>query len=70
LPRAVAHGARGISLQTTPKTAPIKESSNARGVDCRSASYDKDKDVDMVGWINRAIEYRKTHPKINAPALA
>lgn len=31
---------------------------------------DKDKDVDMVGWINRAIEYRKTHPKINAPALA
>lgn len=27
-------------------------------------------DVDMRGFIERATEYRKTHPKNNAPALA
>ncbi|BGP16732.1 hypothetical protein JCM10213_009149 [Rhodosporidiobolus nylandii] len=26
--------------------------------------------VDMLGWIERATEYRKTNPKINVPALA
>lgn len=30
----------------------------------------KDKDVDVAGWVARAHEYRKTHPKIQAPALA
>ncbi|GAA5999763.1 hypothetical protein JCM10207_005897 [Rhodosporidiobolus poonsookiae] len=26
--------------------------------------------VDMAGWVARALEYRKTHPKISQPALA
>ncbi|GEM10033.1 mitogen-activated protein kinase kinase [Rhodotorula toruloides] len=30
----------------------------------------KDEDVDVAGWVARAHEYRKTHPKIQAPALA
>ncbi|GAA6060479.1 hypothetical protein JCM10212_007110 [Sporobolomyces blumeae] len=31
---------------------------------------DKDKDVDMVGWISKALAYREKNPKISAPALA
>ncbi|GAA5967565.1 hypothetical protein JCM11641_005696 [Rhodosporidiobolus odoratus] len=26
--------------------------------------------VDMVSWVDRAMEFRKTNPKVNAPALA
>ncbi|KPV75088.1 uncharacterized protein RHOBADRAFT_22069 [Rhodotorula graminis WP1] len=31
---------------------------------------DDKREVDMAGWIATSLEYRKTHPKIQAPALA
>lgn len=31
---------------------------------------DKEKDVDMVGWIAKALDYREKNPRISAPALA
>lgn len=31
---------------------------------------DKEKDVDMEGWIAKALAYREKNPRISAPALA
>ncbi|BGP48695.1 MAP kinase kinase Wis1 [Rhodotorula kratochvilovae] len=31
---------------------------------------DPQRDVDMVGWIQRCLEYRKEHPKVSVTALA
>lgn len=31
---------------------------------------DVQRDVDMVGWVERGIAYRKENPKISVPALA